>query len=130
MTSQEFNQVLSKILNQVPEDILEGLNLGVRVDDSVKYHEESINNDLYVLGQYQRGPMGRGIVLFYGSFMKVYGSTSQEKMEEEIRRILYHELTHHLENRAKKYDLEVEDARFIYDYKRRKGYFDQGGEKE
>ncbi len=60
--------------------------------------------------------MGRGIVLFYGSFLKVYpGLREDERAKGLIMDVLKHELTHHLESLAGARDLEIADAARLLD---------------
>ncbi len=116
---ERFTEILDELYQEVPEDILEGLNLGVAVGEELKVHDKAINNDLYVLGQYKRSGMGKGVMIYYGSFMHLYGRVSEERLRERMRQVLYHELRHHMEYRANNKDLEVEDAIFIAKYQNR-----------
>lgn len=55
-------------------------------------------------------------MIYYGSLQRVYGHLTAERYFKELERVLKHELTHHLENRARERDLEVDDARSLLHY--------------
>lgn len=116
----EFEEILNEIYREVPEEFYEGLNLGVVIEEEVSYHPESEDDDLLILGAYQRGPLGRGIVIYYGSFMKLYGFLPRILLKDKVRETFLHELTHHRESLAHYKDLEVEDAEFIKEYQESK----------
>ena len=64
----EFEEILNEIYAEVPQEFYEGLNLGVVIDEEVNYHPKGQDGDLLNLGAYQRGPLGRGIIIYYGSY--------------------------------------------------------------
>ena len=49
-----MQEVLEEILDEIDPDLFKGLNGGVILKEEIKYHKESINNDLVVLGEYTR----------------------------------------------------------------------------
>ena len=55
-------------------------------------------NDLYTLGQYQVSSGIRQIVMFKGSFDRVYPQAGPEQAKELLRGVLRHEFRHHLES--------------------------------
>ncbi len=120
ITIERFTEILDELFEEVPEDILKGLNLGVAVSEEVKVHHKAVNDDLIILGQYKRSGMGKGIVIYYGSFMRLYPHYREDQLRERMRQILYHELRHHMEYRANNKDLEVEDELFLARYEERK----------
>jgi hypothetical protein len=104
-----FTRLLEEQTAQLPQEIYAGLNLGIGVVEHAKRNPTLPH--LFILGEYHRhGVMGRGIVLYYGSFVQVYGALPVEALRREIDRVLKHELTHHLESQAGERDLEIEDA--------------------
>lgn len=113
----EFEEILNEIYEEIPPEFLEDLNLGIVIEEEVKMHPESIDNDLYVLGSYMKGPLGRGIVIYYGSFMKLYWFADRKWLKEKVRDTLYHEITHHRENLARIPNLEIDDEKYIEKYK-------------
>lgn len=120
LTLEDFTEMMNEIYADLPEDLLAGLNLGIIIEEGSKLHSEAIDGDLFVLGEYRHGPMGSGIVIYYGSFSRLYPSLSVGEWAVKAREVLYHELRHHLERKAKNIDLELEDARMIEEYKQKK----------
>ena len=60
--------------------------------------------------------MGNQIVIYYGSFMRLYGKAAGQTFERELRAVLRHEFRHHMENRAGERGLEIEDERQLREY--------------
>ena len=121
MTFETAQEALSEFADALPEKIFEGLNGGIVLLPDVKMHPESINTDeLYILGQYRYEPygLGRYITIYYGSLLHVWeGCTENEKLER-LKEVLYHELTHHLENMAGDKSLEIQDEIDLDEYRR------------
>jgi hypothetical protein len=63
--------------------------------------------------------MGRYIAIYYGSFIRLYGHFSREAMQNELRRVLIHEFTHHIESLAGERGLEMKDAEELEKYRQR-----------
>ena len=101
--------MLDEIAEELPTEIFRDLNGGVSLLDETKKSKADPDGRLYTLGEYRRDQMGRYIVIYYGSFMAVYGRTSEKAMRKHLRNVLTHELTHHLESLAGERDLEVKD---------------------
>jgi len=114
-----FSQMVNAQAEKLPETVFLRLNLGIGVMEQAKLERHSqANRPLYILGEYRvHHAMGRGILIYYGSFMRVYPHLQDEaELACEIQRVLKHELTHHLESLAGAKDLEAADARFLIDY--------------
>lgn len=114
LTLDRFTHLLEQACAALPEKIFEGLNLGVGVVEGYKTRNDTASGQMaYILGEYRSGPqLGRGIVLYYGSFIKVYPHISDDAEGYKlIDDVLKHELTHHLESQAGAKDLEMADAR-------------------
>ena len=60
------------------------------------------------------------IVLYYGSFRRVFRHLDEDELRTEMRRVLRHEFRHHVEGRAGVRDLEEWDADQIRAYRARK----------
>ena len=119
---QQVGDMLDQIAEELPGDFYKDLNGGILLLPSHKQHPAYDAGPLYILGEYhQSRDMGRYIVIYYGSFARVYGHLSPEKQRKELRRILIHEFTHHLESLAGEKDLAVKDAIRIQKYKKRFG---------
>ncbi|MGI6690854.1 MAG: hypothetical protein GX916_11680 [Clostridiales bacterium] len=108
-----FTHTLDELTGALPAEVFKGLNLGVGVVDRAKRgHDTPGGAPVYILGEYHVHPvMGRGVVLYYGSFLRVFPHLDGEaSWRREIDRVLKHELTHHLESQAGDRDLAIADA--------------------
>lgn len=111
-----FGELLGELVDELPEEFFDELNLGVRVDPAAKPHPESRGDDLYILGEYETSPIGNGIVIYYGSFERLYGDLSDPALKKELRATLRHEFRHHMEGRAGERGLELQDERDLQEY--------------
>lgn len=114
---EEMANILDDLVDELPEELLDGLNGGILLLEEIKYHPESIDNTLVVAGGYQKSVLGYTIVIYYGSMMELYGHLSHEDLREKLKGTLYHELTHHLETMAGDQSLVIEDYLQIEKYK-------------
>ena len=107
----EFQTICDEIAEGLPEAFFDELNGGILLLPEARKHPKSIPGDpLYVLGEYHNEwEMGRYIVLYYGSFRKVFYDASYDELREEIRKTIAHEFRHHWESLSGTRDLEVED---------------------
>jgi len=122
-TFEDMELVLHKMVNDLPEDLFRELNGGVILLPDVKMHDASEGRDhLYVLGEYHNEPrgLGRYITVYFGSFMMLHSRLAPDRQKDKLRKILYHEFTHHLESLAGERELEIEDAKGILEYKLRR----------
>lgn len=107
--------LLDEICEEVPPEFFKYLNGGVSLLPEVK--RNPIGPDLFILGDYNHGgAMGRYIRIYYGSIMRAYGALDESALKEQLREVLFHEFTHHLESLAGERSLEVKDQAFIADY--------------
>lgn len=118
MTFDEFSDAVGIIAEQLPDELFKGLTGGVVAVAGEKIHEKSIPSDpLYVAGQYTRSRgMGCQILLYYGSFMRLYGRCTDGELMEHIKRVMLHELTHHWEYRSGERGLEIDDEERLGEY--------------
>ncbi|SHE88160.1 metallopeptidase family protein [Alkalibacter saccharofermentans] len=113
----EMEDMLNEIVERFPEGLFKDLNGGILLLPQKKENEQSLDRDLFILGEYHRGgPMGRYITIYYGSFMKVYGNMSRSGIKKRLKDTLKHEFVHHLESLAGERDLEIEDREFMEKY--------------
>lgn len=118
---EEFETIVQEIIDTLPEDFFRELNGGVIVRQEEKLHPASVENDLFIMGEYQiRRYLGRFVVLYYGSFVRCCGGWPQEIFRKKVRRVILHEFRHHLESLAGERELEIEDAVEIAQYKMHK----------
>ncbi len=125
MNIDRFAAILEEQAALLPDAVMERLNLGIGVTpDAKRDRRAGPGLRLYTLGEYHRHPvMGRGIVLYYGSFERVFPHLmeDEDRLRLEIDRVLRHELTHHLESQAGSRDLEIEDARRLAEWNKANG---------
>jgi len=119
ITIEQYQEMASSIIDELPEEFFDKLNNGVIVSEQCLMHEDSSPEaPLYVMGQYTRSRMmGRGIVLYYGSFVNTYGHLSEGEQREELRRVIVHEFRHHMEWRSGTTELEDEDREKLKHYR-------------
>lgn len=116
----EIYEMLEEIAAEIPEYFFKELNGGIILLPEYKIHPESEDIDiLYVLGEYSKNITGRQIVIYYGSFEKVYNGASMRTIRNKLKDTLLHEFTHHLESLAGERGLEIKDYNYIQKYKRR-----------
>lgn len=117
MDIDKFQAMLAEMLDELPEPFFEELHGGVIVSPRCKENPHSRGGDLYILGEYHHShAMGNQIVIYYGSFMRLYGKAAGQTFERELRAVLRHEFRHHMENRAGERGLEIEDERQLREY--------------
>lgn len=115
------HEMLDEIAEELPKEFYEKLNEGIVLLPQVKYHPESRDPDfLYIMGEYCHSITGSHITIYYGSFEKLCEGWQEEDIKNRLRHTLYHEFTHHMENRAGLRDLEVEDERQLREYRERR----------
>ena len=121
---EEYRKIVSELLDELPEDFFRQLSGGVIVSEALVIPDYARGNDLYTMGQYQVYSGIRQIVLFKGSFDRVYPETDAAEAKSLLRGILRHEFRHHLEFLGGVHNsssLEAEDARAKQDYLSRHG---------
>jgi len=103
------HEMLEEIAEGFPEAFFEDLNGGISLLPEVKYSPHARARDLYILGEYRRDVMGRYIYIYYGSLIRAHGHLTEPQFYEELRRVVAHEFTHHLEGLAGERGLEKQD---------------------
>lgn len=113
----EAQELLDEICEGLPEAFFDRLNGGISLLPDVRMNPNARDHDLYTLGEYHRGgAMGRYIVIYYGSMQHVFGWCDRERMRQELRDVLLHEFTHHLESLAGERGLEIKDEQQMRRY--------------
>ena len=121
MDIEVFTRIADEEAQLLPEEFYRDLSGGVVIDQRLYMSEGAVADDLFTLGHYKSGPMGKQVVLYYGTFERMFGHLSDEDYRLEIRRVLRHEFRHHMENLSGMHgssSLEGEDARKYADYLR------------
>ena len=119
ISTEEYSQIISELLDELPKEFFEELSGGVIVSDAAVIPDYARENDIYTMGQYQISAGMRQIVMFKGSFDKLYPQADAEEARELLRGFLRHEFRHHLESLAGIHNsssLEAEDRRAKEDY--------------
>lgn len=125
ITFEETGAILDDIADELPKEFYNKLNGGIILLPQEKLHPQSKDpHNLYVLGQYIRDPrgLGRYIAIYYGSFIKLYGYSPPDIQKNQLRKVLLHEFTHHLESLAGERGLEIKDKNQMDEYRRMYGY--------
>lgn len=105
-----FEVILDDIAGELPEEFYKELNGGILLLPEAKISPYAVSDDLYIMGEYIYSiSMGRMIKIYYGSFEKTYSCLSDSALTEQIREVLYHEFTHHMESLAGEKGLELKD---------------------
>lgn len=118
---EETEIMLDELAHELPEAFYKELSGGIILVPEAKKSQVKGAEALRILGEYHRNSnLGRYIVIYYGSFMRVYGHLDKEAFKTELRNTLRHEFRHHVESLAGERGLEIEDAKFINEYLKRK----------
>ena len=112
----DINEMLDEVASELPEEVFRELNGGVSLLAETKLSDAAPDGGLYTLGEYHHNQMGRYIVIYYGSICIVHRNCTRDEMRTILKKLLSHELTHHLESLAGARDLEIEDKRDLEDY--------------
>ena len=127
ITFDEVGEMLDEIAEEIPQEFYRELNGGIILMRETKRHREnnmSPTGNLFTLGEYHNdrkgmGGLGRYIAIYYGSFIRLFAHLSPERQREELRRVLIHEFTHHIESLAGERGLAVKDEIELEEYKKR-----------
>ncbi len=118
---EETQDLLDEIAESLPPEFYNDLNGGILLLPEEKQSPYSVDGDLWILGEYQRGGMmGRLIKIYYGSFARMFPNAPKERIAAQLRETLLHEFTHHLESLAGERGLEVWDEEQLARYFERK----------
>ena len=94
---EEYKKILSELLDELPGAFFQKLSGGVIVSEAAVIPYYARGNDLYTLGEYQIYSGIRQIVMFKGSFDRIYPYADAAEARDLLRGILRHEFRHHLE---------------------------------
>lgn len=114
ISMDEYGKIISELLDELPGDFFRELTGGVIVSDALVIPDYARGDDLCTMGQYQVSSGIRQIVMFKGSFDRVYPQANAAEARKILRGILRHEFRHHLESLGgirNSSSLEAEDER-------------------
>lgn len=114
-----FREYVGLCLDELPEAFFKELSGGVLVSEQAPVPEYARRNDLLTLGHYKVGSFGRQVVIYYGSFVRMFPYASNEELLQRIRGVVRHEFRHHMEFLSGIHNsksLEAEDLRQMRAY--------------
>ncbi|MDD4690618.1 MAG: metallopeptidase family protein [Eubacterium aggregans] len=113
-----FQGILEELAGELPRDFYRELNRLIILEEGAKRSPQSVPEaPLYIMGEYTVDALGRGITLYYGSFVQVYGGLAEKDLRDAMRRVLRHEFRHHLESLSGIRDLEILDRIQMEEYR-------------
>lgn len=119
ISMEEYRNIVSELMDEFPEEFYRELTGGVVVSEALVIPDYASGNDLFTMGQYQISAGVRQIILFKGSFDRVYSRADTETARAILRGILRHEFRHHIESIGRIHNsasLEAEDERRKQEY--------------
>ena len=111
---EEYKRIISELMDELPAEFFQELTGGVIASQATVIPDYAKSGDLYTMGQYQVYSGVRQIVMFKGSFDRLYPLATEAEAKKILRGILRHEFRHHLEFLGGIHNassLEAEDAR-------------------
>ena len=111
---EEYRNIVSDLMDELPEEFFRDLSGGVIVSEASAPADYAVRNDVYLMGEYLVYSGIRQIVLFKGSFDRVYPLADADEAKRILRGVLRHEFRHHMESLGGVHNsssLEAEDAR-------------------
>ena len=97
ISTEEYRAIVSELMDELPEAFFRKLTGGVIMSEAVMVPDYARGDDLYTLGQYQVYYGVRQIVMFKGSFDRLYPQVDAAEAREILRGVLRHEFRHHIE---------------------------------
>ena len=114
ISTEEYREIISELMDELPEEFYRELTGGVIMSEALVIPDYARGNDLCTLGQYQVCYGVRQIVMFKGSFDRLYPQAGASEAREILRGVLRHEFRHHIEYLGgirNSSSLEAEDRR-------------------
>ncbi len=97
ISTEAYKAIISDLMDELPEAFFRDLTGGVILSEALVIPDYARGNDLYTLGQYQVCYGVRQIVMFKGSFDRLYPNADASEAREILRGVLRHEFRHHIE---------------------------------
>ena len=85
INTEEYKAIISDLMDELPEEFFRDLTGGVIMSEALVIPDYARGNDLYTLGQYQVCYGVRQIVMFKGSFDRLYPRASASEAKEILR---------------------------------------------
>lgn len=100
MDFEEFARLADEHADRIPEPLVEGLNGGILLERGARRRPDDPPG-VYLLGEYVMDPvLGARVLIYYGSFRRLFAGEPPEVWEAELAETLRHEVWHHVEARA------------------------------
>lgn len=110
MDIERFSALADRLADRLPPSVVAGLSGGIVIEERAHRRPDDPEG-VYILGEYIQDPwLGPRVVLYYGSFLRLFAGRPEDVWEQELWDTIRHELRHHVEGRAGLRDLEIEDA--------------------
>ncbi len=116
---EEYRKIISELLDELPEAFFRELTGGVIVSEALSVPPYARGNDICTMGMYRIFSGVRQIVMFKGSFDRMYPDADREEARRILRGVVRHEFRHHLEYLSgihPSLSLEAEDEREKREY--------------
>jgi hypothetical protein len=97
ISTEAYSRILSQLLDELPAEFFRELSGGVIVSAEAPIPDYARAGDLYSLGLYRFSHGMRQIVMYRGSFNRVYPHADETEALSLLRKILRHEFRHHME---------------------------------
>ncbi len=114
ISTEEYREIVAELLDEFPDEFFRELSGGVLVSEALMVPDYARGDDLYIMGQYRISSGQRQIVMYRGSFVRVYPNADAAEAKQLLRATLRHEFRHHLESLGGVHNsssLEAEDER-------------------
>ncbi len=121
---EEYKMIISDLLDELPKEFFRELSGGVIVSEALVIPDYAREDDLFIMGKYQVSAGMRQIIMYKGSFDRVYPHADRKQAYEILRGTLRHEFRHHMESLAgisNSSSLKAEDEREKQEYIERHG---------
>ena len=119
ISTEEYQEIISELMDELPEAFFRELTGGVIMSEALVIPDYARGDDLCTLGQYQVYYGVRQIVMFKGSFDRLYPNVDVAQARGILRGVLRHEFRHHIEFLGGIHNsssLEAEDERKKQNY--------------
>ena len=119
ISTEDFRNIVAELMDELPEEFFGDLSGGVIVSEAVSVPDYARSHDLFTMGHYLVYSGVRQIVIYKGSFDRVYRHADRDEARSILRGVLRHEFRHHLEYLAGIHgasSLEAQDARDKREY--------------